>query len=450
MSAPADRDYFPYAHSGEPNLPRYLLTRAEGVQLRQALRSGLSYVRKWRRPKTGAPIEEVAYFDRQRELLCRLTADEVAPGGVRLAMAGDLMWLRHGWGSFVSPEVLDYLNGHDVVLGNLESPVSHRSAVPAFWPDYFTYNSDPQLVTSFHRPDGRNTFTALATSNNHSLDRGDDGMADTLDFLDGERIHHAGVRRGPGGPRYVTWEAGGVRFGFYAACWGFNNPALEATTKLRIEVVHGLVPRVRHPVDLGGVRRALADMTAEGVDFKVVYLHWGYEFEYYPCPDLMQVGREVVRAGADLVMGSHPHVVQPLEVCFVNGCERRYAERWGPLPALSPRTGCVIEDGRGVLRKALIVYSLGNFATAMFALHCQVGMVVGLGVTRDPATGRADWHRPEVRFVYTLQRDRATRSRRLVLLDEHLRRCEAGGERGEKLRSLDQFLRAHVLGSLGA
>jgi hypothetical protein len=438
-------DYFPYVHSGEPRLPAHLRTRAEGLPLRQALWSAWAYLCKWRQGKTTAAVEEVRYFDDQRALLRRLAA-EAAPGeGPRLAMVGDLMWLRGGWHSFLAPEVLDYLNAHDVVLGNLESPVSRRFAVPRLLPDYFTYNSDPALVTSFRRPDGRNTFSALATCNNHSLDRGDAGLLDTLDFLDAQGVCHAGARRRADEPPFTTWQSRGVTFGFHAACWGLNNPDLVRSTRLHIEVLPGLVPRVRHPVDLSGVRRALDGMAAAGVDFKVVYLHWGYEFELYPCPDLMQVGREIVRAGADVVMGSHPHVVQPLEVCFVNGYERRYRQRWGALPALQERTGCLLRDATGVPRKGLVVYSLGNFTTVMFALHCQIGLSVGLELRRDEA-GRVDWHRPEARFVYNVPRDGPARSRRLVLLDEYLRRRQAAGRRDAKLRQMAAFLREHVLG----
>jgi poly-gamma-glutamate synthesis protein (capsule biosynthesis protein) len=436
--------HFPYAHSGEPGLPRYLQVRAEGLPLRQALWSAIPYVRKYLSAKFTAPAEEVRYFDEQRRLLRLLAAEPAAPGAVRLGMVGDMMWLRSGWSSFVSPEVLDYLNGFDVVLGNLESPIARSFRVPALLPDYFTYNSPPELVTSFRRPDGRNTFTALTTCNNHSLDRGDQGLRETLEFLDGEHVLHAGVRQRREDRPFITWETKGIRFGLYAACWGLNNPALEGKSAFHLEVLHGLVPHVRHPVDLSRVTEALAGMSAEGVDVKVVYLHWGYEFEHYPCPDLMQVGREIVRAGADVLMGSHPHVLQPLEVCFVNGAEAPYRDRWGPLPALSPGTGCVLEDGTGVPRKALIVYSLGNFVTAMFNAYCQAGMVVGLDWARDERTGRVDWHRPEVRLTFMEQRHPRTRSRRLVLLDEYLR--ELAPERARRLRPVHDWLHRHLWG----
>src|SRR5262249_11041943 len=156
---------------------------------------------------------------------------------------------------------------------------------------------------------GISTFSALATANNHCLDRGDPGLADTLDFLDVQHIPHSGVRRNSDEKPFVLLETSDGRIAFYATCWGLNNPAAVHKSSHKIEVVEGLVPRVRHPVDLGRIRSVLADMDAAGAAFRIVYLHWGYEFEFYPCPDIMRVGREIVRAGADVVMGSHPHVL---------------------------------------------------------------------------------------------------------------------------------------------
>src|SRR5262249_18518582 len=159
---------------------------------------------------------------------------------------------------------------------------------------------------------GTSTFSALATCNNHSLDRGDIGLDDTLALLDHESIHHAGVRPTAGDRPYAVFETAGVRVGFYAACWGMDNPAAIHSSAHHTEVLPGPVPRVCHPADLSRLRAALAGMRADGVDFKVVYLHWGHEFELYPCPELMVVGRQIIAAGADVLMGSHPHVVQPL------------------------------------------------------------------------------------------------------------------------------------------
>lgn len=433
---------FPYSHTPE-RLPGYLRVRAEGQPLSKAIWSAVGYLRKYARARYSAPAEEVAYFDDQRRLLRWLSARE-GGGEVGLAAVGDLMWLRDGWSDFLSPEVLAYLNGHEAVVGNLESPISWRHKVPSRLPDYFTYNSDPALVTSFARPGGGSTFAALATANNHSLDRGDEGMADTLGFLDALGVPHSGVRRRADEKPHVTFDRGGVRFGFYAACWGLNSPDQVRRSSLHVEVQPGLAPQVSEPPDLSRLREALAGMAADGAEFRIVSMHWGNEFEFYPDPALVRLGRLVVAAGADLVLGTHPHVVQPLEVCFVNGYERRYLGEGAPGGALAAGTGCLMEDEAGVPRKALVAYSLGNFATAMYTTHCRVGLALSLRLRREG--GRIDWGRPEGQLVYNVHRDPATGKRRLALLESYLRERERRGDRAAEVRRMGDYLERHLFG----
>src|SRR5262249_23346084 len=64
MSLPATPDYFPYVFTEDAGLPRFLRVRAEGLPLKEAVWSGLAYLRKYRRARRSAPPEEVAYFDR--------------------------------------------------------------------------------------------------------------------------------------------------------------------------------------------------------------------------------------------------------------------------------------------------------------------------------------------------------------------------------------------------
>ncbi|MFO0930851.1 MAG: hypothetical protein U0736_28115 [Gemmataceae bacterium] len=134
---------FPDRYTPEADAPAYLHVRAEGLPLREAAWSGVGYLRKYRHAKWTAPSEEVAHFDDQRRLLRWLRGRPA--GEARLALVGDLMWLRSGWGEFLSSEVLAYLNGHDLVLGNLETPISARFRVPRLLPGLFYLQFRPAI-----------------------------------------------------------------------------------------------------------------------------------------------------------------------------------------------------------------------------------------------------------------------------------------------------------------
>jgi poly-gamma-glutamate synthesis protein (capsule biosynthesis protein) len=431
---------FPYRFTPEVRLPRWQQLRVEGLSFFQSVLNAGSYIRKSVWKKHTAPAEELRYFAAQRQLLRHLWRQRPDPGGgsVRLGLVGDIMWIRDGWDSFLDGGLLDHLNRHDAVLGNLESPISPRFKVPSLLPDYFTYNSHPDLVRSFRRPGGGNTFAALSLANNHALDRGEVGARDTQELLGELGIRHSGVLFHRGQRPYTLFEVNGLRVGFYAASWGINFGGSAPNV-----FMNSLPPEVfagDTVIDLPEIRRVLADMAADRCDLRVVAPHWGYEFEYYPDPAVMRVGHAIVRAGADLVLGTHPHVQQPLEVLFVNGYERRLPE------AVRPLADHATLEAAGPPRKALIAYSLGNFASTMFTFACKVGWVLSLSVYRDPTTRRTDWGLAGSAFVVNVPRFGHDRTRRLLLADDYRRLArERGGLPAAEEQYL-AFLNRHLLG----
>jgi poly-gamma-glutamate synthesis protein (capsule biosynthesis protein) len=227
--------------------------------------------------------------------------------------------------------------------------------------------------------------------------------------------------------------------GLCAATWGLSNRRELAS---EVRQVESLAPLPGEPLDVEPIRAALDSMDRAGVDFKIVSVHWGFEYEIYPDARVMQVARMIVQAGADLVVGSHPHVVQPAEVLFVNGYERRNA---GGSAEPAPPEGSLLTDRRGRPRKALVLYSLGNFTTAMSTFLCRVGAIQSLRLRRDPATGRVDWFAPRTKLSYKAPAEDAAGGRRLVLLSAHLSRQGADSLSRRDREDL-QLLRCLVAG----
>lgn len=440
--------YFPFVHTPEVDLPPYARFRAEGMAFGEAFWHGFKYLAKYRNKKFSAPVEQVRYFDSQRRLLRFLTAEPVPDHkfGVNLAMVGDIMWIRNDWDTFVSKEILDAMNRFDVVLGNLETVISPNFKVPGFWFDYRKYNSHPALLQSFKRHGGGNIFTALSIANNHTMDYSDRGILDTIEFLDRNRILHSGVRRDKTAKPYTTFVRNGIKFGFYAATYGLNDPSEIELTKLSVNILPGLAPETETPADISEIKAALAAMDGEGVDFKIVSLHWGFEYEFYPSPKTMQVGREIVAAGADVIVGAHPHVLQPSEICFVNGYEGRHGGLRDRFPTMVHPTGCVLKDAKGKPRKALILYSLGNFTTAMYTLFCEVGIIQRIRVVKSETSGSVDWGLPGYELVYNLRNDPVTKRRAILPLDGYLSQNCRQDRCPENVVESVEFVHRHLKG----
>jgi hypothetical protein len=184
---------------------------------------------------------------------------------------------------------------------------------------------------------------------------------------------------------------------------------------LEVSCLPGLAPLGERAIETTEIERVLAEMRTDNVDFKIVSLHWGFEFEDYPDPAIMAVARRIVQAGADLILGSHPHVIQPNEVCFVNGAEVENA--------------CLVASPDGIRRKALIVYSLGNFLTTMYTPECQIGVIESIRLRRDPESHRVTWHRPAATYVYNVRSHPRLGGRRLMLIDDLLSELQTADPR---------------------
>ncbi|HCV15460.1 MAG TPA: hypothetical protein DF637_03885 [Rikenellaceae bacterium] len=404
--------------------------RAEGLSFREALPSGVKYIRKYFQKKISAPDSIVQFFKVQHEYLEFIKVSDGAfkPGEdesddvtidateyenldgelllnynqisdndeivLSMAFVGDIMWMRKIKDDFPGDELRQYLSKFDMVFGNLETPIDTLQKVRTFWPDYAKYNSSPKLLRSFRKDDGSNIFTALSLANNHALDMGVDGLKRTMDFLRGEGIKYTGAAISGGSDSkeqesdYLVIEKNGVRVGLYAASWGLNEPSLLKKENVRINYIPGLAPLQKEMIDLSEPKRVLIQMEREGIDFKILYIHWGFEFEMYPDAEIMRVGRELAAAGADVIAGTHPHVIQPSEIVLGNGYRFLEDHKQKDVAALfenndEKRIFHHFSDSSGKPRKSLIHYSLGNFTTSMFTEQCRVKAIQSVQLRKN-------------------------------------------------------------------
>jgi poly-gamma-glutamate synthesis protein (capsule biosynthesis protein) len=104
----------------------------------------------------------------------------------------------------------------------------------------------------------------------------------------------------------------------------------------------------------------IADVLADGADLVIVGCHWGYEYQDKPRPEVVELGHRLVEAGADIVLGGHPHWVQPYEVVTAS-------------------------DGR----EGFVAWSLGNFVSNMRKRNEDVGIILEMTLALAPDGGLA-------------------------------------------------------------
>jgi|SoiMethySBSTD1v2_1073268.scaffolds.fasta_scaffold23784_4 poly-gamma-glutamate capsule biosynthesis protein CapA/YwtB (metallophosphatase superfamily) len=263
-------------------------------------------------PPRGSGLEQ--YFQHQQ-------CEPSVPAGfrsdaiLRLHAAGDLMnhpYLRNSHG-YLYEKVCGSVFGADLVIANLECVVDPAASAsfemrsktaPALCYDEADFKAAQGA-------DGRR-YSLMSLANNHILDRGEAGVARTVDILRTHDVGFAGVNETE--ERAATApivETKGFRIGVISHTFGLNGkeppadkPWLVNRTALNRPCKH---------VDFSLMQGQIDDCRRKRTDAVVALLHWGMEHEYYPRCDQLDVAHQIAEIGADLVIGHHPHVVQPVE-----------------------------------------------------------------------------------------------------------------------------------------
>lgn len=259
--------------------------------------------------------------------------------GLRLIAVGDIMMHTPVSASALQPDggydfrphfkyIRPIFKNYDLVLGNLETPLAGGalSGYPAF--------NGPDELTDGLKWAG---FSALTLANNHSLDKGWKGLYRTAELVRERGFKYVGA--------YLSAEdraearlvsAGGVTAGLLGYTYGVNGAIKypnDETWRLNV-------------VDQDIILADLAGLKAAGADFAIINIHFGDEYHRVPNKKQLDLVDALFQGGADLIIGHHPHVVQPGLV------------RMGP------------DGGRGA------VFSLGNFLSNQRDRYTDQGLMV--------------------------------------------------------------------------
>ncbi|GGG55595.1 CapA family protein [Paenibacillus radicis (ex Gao et al. 2016)] len=243
---------------------------------------------------------------------------------VRLAFVGDILLassvedqLKRYGDDFPYAKSLLYLSEPDITAGNLEYPVT-EGGTPAD-DKSFVFKGSPRALPAL-RDAG---FDVVSLANNHTLDQGVKGLFDTMSHLDEAGISHIGAGKDDTEAfTPVIKESRGIKIAYI----GLSRVVPKTSWKADKNT-----PGVAETYDTTRAKAAIAK-AKEQADLVVVMVHWGKEREDTPQQYQRDFAREYIDSGADLVIGSHPHVLQGFE---------KYKGKW-------------------------IAYSLGNFIFSVY------------------------------------------------------------------------------------
>lgn len=223
----------------------------------------------------------------------------IAAGGDVLGDRGVARFIDKNGGEAVFAAVRPFLEPAHLAFVNLESPLSDKGT-RATWKEY-TFRSRAALIDGLISAG----IDMVSLANNHTVDYGHAALLDTIARLDKAGVAHAGAgadRSEAEAPAILISPAGTVAFLAVTAIipGGFaatdKQPGVFATWPNWDRVLSSI------------------SSAAERVDYVVVSIHWGVEYTPHANGDQRRMAHQMVDAGADLILGHHPHVLQGLEL----------------------------------------------------------------------------------------------------------------------------------------
>ena len=211
-------------------------------------------------------------------------------------------------------KVSPYFQNADLSVGNLE--LTFGGSESGNFRGYPTFNTPDQLADAIKN----SGINMLMTSNNHSNDTSLFGLKRTAQVLKEKGIEYTGTRETESEPKYVGKEINNMKIGI--ANFTYETPGDDATRKYlnggAINInANGLINTFsyqRIESFYSEAQSFIDGMKKDGAEFISFYMHWGEEYQLTANTWQKSIAQRLSNMGVDMIIGGHPHVVQPMEL----------------------------------------------------------------------------------------------------------------------------------------
>ncbi|WP_274364676.1 CapA family protein [Paenibacillus thermotolerans] len=230
-------------------------------------------------------------------------------------------------------EVSSIISQGDWSIANLETPIA---GAERGFKGYPLFNAPDELAAAIRNAG----FNIVTTANNHALDQGASGAVATLNTVHENGLLSVGTYDSEEASNQpLVIEKNGIVNAILSYTYGTNGIPVPEDKPYLISLIDKEIMKEQ-------IERARAD----GADFVTVALHFGIEYQRQPNDTQRELAEHCIKAGADLVLGSHPHVVQPYERIVTAGYD-------------------------GTERTGVVMYSMGNFISNQFGNYKEYGVI---------------------------------------------------------------------------
>ena len=248
--------------------------------------------------------------------------------------------------SYVFKDIQNYISSADIAVGNLETTFAGKARG---YSNYPTFNTPEQLATNLKDMG----IDVLTTANNHSLDKGYSGLESTLKFLDEAGISHTGTYSSAEEQnKILIKDVNGIKIAFLAFTYGTNGIPVPSGKDYCINLI-----------DEDFIIKQLNLAKEQNPDLICVSMHWGIEYQTKQNKEQEKLADLLFNNGVDIILGSHPHVLQPMEKKTVT-----------------------LEDGS--TKDCFVIYSLGNFMSGQNKANTRNSVILDISLTKSGQTDK--------------------------------------------------------------
>lgn len=241
--------------------------------------------------------------------------------------------------SYVFEDIKQYIEPADLAIGNLETTFAGKDIGYSSYP---TFNTPENMAIDLKELG----IDVVSTANNHSLDKGLKGLKNTIEELDKAEISHTGTYSSEEQNKFVITEIEDIKIGIISYTYGTNGIAVPKGHEYCINLISD-----------EKIKEDLKNVEKENLDVIIAVMHWGEEYQDIPNKEQERLTKLLIENGVDIILGSHPHVLQKME---------RYDVK--------------LENGEE--KEAFVIYSLGNFISGQTKEPRKQSIILNLQITK--------------------------------------------------------------------
>ena len=277
---------------------------------------------------------------------------------IRMAVIGDIMCHNSQYKdaydsktntydfSYVFKDIKEYINSADIAIGNLETTFAGKERGYSNYPRFNTPEQLAQNLKDFG-------IDVVSTANNHCMDTNYTGLVSTLKYLDEAGIAHTGTNEtAEKQDDVLVKDVNGIKIAFLSFTYGTNGIAIPSDKSFAVNLI-----------DQDLILKQIELAKEKNPDLICASMHWGIEYQLKQNSEQEKLKDLLFNNGVDIILGSHPHVLQPMEKQTITS-----------------------EDG--TLKDCFVIYSLGNFMSGQTKENTRNSIILNIDITKSGETGQ--------------------------------------------------------------